>query len=162
VTVDGEDISSNLRSWQNLVGYVPQTIYLLDSSIRANVAFGVTENEVDDKKVFRALDLAQLREFVDELPNGMNEFVGERGVRLSGGQRQRIGIARALYLDPQVLVFDEATSALDEETENDVMKSVEYLRNNRTVLIVTHRLSALQKCDRVITIGNGTISSSQL
>jgi ABC-type bacteriocin/lantibiotic exporter with double-glycine peptidase domain len=83
-------------------------------------------------------------------------------VRLSGGQRQRIGIARALYLDPQVLVFDEATSALDEETENDVMKSVEYLRNNRTVLIVTHRLSALQKCDRVITIGNGTISSSQL
>jgi ABC-type multidrug transport system fused ATPase/permease subunit len=134
----------------------------LDSSIRANVAFGVTENEVDDKKVFRALDLAQLREFVDELPNGMNEFVGERGVRLSGGQRQRIGIARALYLDPQVLVFDEATSALDEETENDVMKSVEYLRNNRTVLIVTHRLSALQKCDRVITIGNGTISSSQL
>jgi ABC-type bacteriocin/lantibiotic exporter with double-glycine peptidase domain len=92
----------------------------------------------------------------------MNEFVGERGVRLSGGQRQRIGIARALYLDPQVLVFDEATSALDEETENDVMKSVEYLRNNRTVLIVTHRLSALQKCDRVITIGNGTISSSQL
>jgi ABC-type multidrug transport system fused ATPase/permease subunit len=162
VTVDGKDISSNLRSWQNLVGYVPQTIYLLDSSIRANVAFGVTENEVDDKKVFRALDLAQLREFVDELPNGMNEFVGERGVRLSGGQRQRIGIARALYLDPQVLVFDEATSALDEETENDVMKSVEYLRNNRTVLIVTHRLSALQKCDRVITIGNGTISSSQL
>jgi len=162
VTVDGKDISSNLRSWQNLVGYVPQTIYLLDSSIRANVAFGVTENEVDDKKVFRALDLAQLREFVDELPNGMNEFVGERGVRLSGGQRQRIGIARALYLDPQVLVFDEATSALDEETENDVMQSVEYLRNNRTVLIVTHRLSALQKCDRVITIGNGTISSSQL
>ena len=162
VTVDGVDISSNLRSWQNLVGYVPQTIYLLDASIRVNVAFGVTEEEVDDKKVFRALDLAQLREFVDELPNGMYEFVGERGVRLSGGQRQRIGIARALYLDPQVLVFDEATSALDEETENDVMKSVEYLRNDRTVLIVTHRLSALQKCDRIITIDNGTISSSQL
>ena len=153
VTVDGVDISSNFRSWQNLVGYVPQTIYLLDSSIRENIAFGIAEEEIDDEKVFRALDLAQLREFVDELPNGMNEFVGERGVRLSGGQRQRIGVARALYLDPPVLVLDEATSALDVETENELMKSVEYLRTNRTVLIVTHRLSALEGCDQLITIG---------
>ena len=155
VTVDGEDISRNIRGWQDLVGYVPQSIFLLDSSIRANIAFGIAENEIDDAKVLRSLKLAQLTEFVDELPNGMNEFVGERGVRLSGGQRQRIGIARALYLDPPILVFDEATSALDVETEKDVMKSLEYLRTERTILIVTHRLSALEHCDQTITIENG-------
>ena len=157
VMVDGVDISTNIRSWQDLVGYVPQSIFLVDASIRANIAFGIAENEIDDAKVLRSLKLAQLTEFVDGLPNGMNEFVGERGVRLSGGQRQRIGIARALYLDPPILVFDEATSALDVETEKDVMKSLEYLRTDRTILIVTHRLSALEHCDQTITIENGVI-----
>ena len=157
VMVDGVDISTNIRSWQDLVGYVPQSIFLVDASIRANIAFGIAENEIDDAKVLRSLKLAQLTEFVDELPNGLNEFVGERGVRLSGGQRQRIGIARALYLDPPILVFDEATSALDVETEKDVMKSLEYLRTDRTILIVTHRLSALEHCDQTITIENGVI-----
>jgi len=161
VTVDGVDISTNIRSWQDLVGYVPQTIFLLDSSIRTNIAFGIVENEIDDEKVLRALDLAQLREFVDELPNGINELVGERGVRISGGQRQRIGIARALYLDPQILVFDEATSALDVETEKELMKSLGHLRSNKTILIVTHRISALEHCDETIKIDNGMISDSK-
>ena len=119
------------------------------------------KNEIDDKKVMRALNFAQLTDLVDELPNGMYEFVGERGVRLSGGQRQRIGIARARYLDPPILVFDEATSALDVATEKEVMKSIERIRAGRTIVIVTHRLSALEKCDQLITIGTGTISSLQ-
>jgi ABC-type multidrug transport system fused ATPase/permease subunit len=159
VTVDGVDIATNIRGWQDLVGYVPQSIFLMDSSIRANIAFGIDENEIDDEKVMRALNFAQLTDLVDELPNGMNEFVGERGVRLSGGQQQRIGIARALYRDPPILVFDEATSALDVETEKEVMKSIEQLRTDRTIVIVTHRLSALEKCDQIIAIENGTISS---
>ena len=149
VTVDGVDISTNIRGWQELVGYVPQSIFLMDASIRANIAFGIVESEIDDQKVLRALKLAQLGEFVDELPN---ELVGERGVRLSGGQRQRIGIARALYQDPSILVFDEATSALDVGTEKGVMKSLEHLRTGRTLLIVTHRMSALEHSDVIIKI----------
>jgi len=158
VTVDGVDISTNIRSWQNLVGYVPQTIFLIDSSIRSNIAFGIDEQNIDDEKVARALETAQLKEFVDELPAGMNELVGERGVRLSGGQRQRIGIARALYLDPPILVFDEATSALDMETEKEVMKSLDHLRTNKTILIVTHRISALEHCDQIISLNEGNLS----
>ena len=159
VTVDGVDISTNIRSWQDLFGYVPQTIFLIDSSIRSNIAFGIDEQNIDDEKVVRALELAQLKEFVDELPAGMNELVGERGVRLSGGQRQRIGIARALYLDPPILVFDEATSALDVETEKEVMKSLDHLRTNKTILIVTHRISALEHCDQRVNVENGIITS---
>ena len=157
VTVDGVDISTNIRSWQDLVGYVPQTTFLIDSSIRSNIAFGIDEQNIDDEKVVRALELAQLKEFVDELPAGMNELVGERGVRLSGGQRQRIGIARALYLDPPILVFDEATSALDTETEKDVMKSLDCLRENKTIIIVTHRVSALENCDQTLVIKGGQL-----
>ena len=157
VTVDGVDISTNIRSWQDLVGYVPQTTFLIDSSIRSNIAFGIDEQNIDDEKVVRALELAQLKEFVDELSAGMNELVGERGVRLSGGQRQRIGIARALYLDPPILVFDEATSALDTETEKDVMKSLDHLRTNKTILIVTHRTSALEHCDQTISVNEGKL-----
>lgn len=158
VTVDGVDISTNIRSWQDLVGYVPQTIFLIDSSIRFNIAFGIDEQNIDDEKVVRALELAQLKEFVDELPAGMNELVGERGVRLSGGQRQRIGIARALYLDPPILVFDEATSALDMDTEKEVMKSLDHLRTDKTILIVTHRISALEHCDQTISVNEGKLS----
>ena len=158
VTVDGVDISTNIRSWQDLFGYVPQTIFLIDSSIRFNSAFGIDEQNIDDEKVVRALELAQLKEFVDELPAGMNELVGERGVRLSGGQRQRIGIARALYLDPPILVFDEATSALDMETEKEVMRSLDHLRTNKTILIVTHRTSALEHCDQTISVNEGKLS----
>jgi ABC-type multidrug transport system fused ATPase/permease subunit len=160
VTIDGVEISTNIRSWQNLVGYVPQTIFLTDASIRSNVAFGLDEQDISDTQVMRALELAKLKEFVDALPLGFNELVGERGVRLSGGQRQRIGIARALYLDPQILVFDEATSALDIETEKDVMNSLNHLRMNKTILIVTHRVSALLQCDQTINIDNGRVSIS--
>ena len=155
VTVDGVDISTNIRGWQALVGYVPQTIFLIDSSIRANIAFGIDERDIDDERIMRTLVLAQLNEFVDGLPAGINELVGERGVRLSGGQRQRIGIARALYLDPPILVFDEATSALDLETEKEVMKSIDYLRNEKTIVIVTHRFSALEHCDQTIRVDEG-------
>lgn len=158
VTVDGIDISTNIRSWQDLVGYIPQTIFLIDSSIRDNIAFGIDEQDIDNEQVMRALDLAQLREFVNELPAGMNELVGERGVRLSGGQRQRIGIARALYLDPPILVFDEATSALDVETEKEVMKSMDHLRTEKTIVIVTHRISALEHCDQLLSVTQGKIN----
>ena len=129
--------------------------FLIDSSIRANIAFGIDERDIDDERIMRTLVLAQLNEFVDGLPAGINELVGERGVRLSGGQRQRIGIARALYLDPPILVFDEATSALDLETEKEVMKSIDYLRNEKTIVIVTHRFSALEHCDQTIRVDEG-------
>jgi ABC-type multidrug transport system fused ATPase/permease subunit len=157
VTVDGLDISRNIRGWQALVGYVPQTIFLSDSTIRSNIAFGVNEDEIDDEKVLHALSMAQLKDFVFTLPEGMNTFVGERGVRLSGGQRQRIGIARALYTDPPVLVFDEATSALDIETEREVMNSLDYLRASKTIVIVTHRVSALEHCDQTIEVSGGQV-----
>jgi ABC-type multidrug transport system fused ATPase/permease subunit len=157
VTVDGVDISTNIRSWQDLVGYVPQTIFLIDSSIRANIAFGIDEQDIDDDRVLRALHLAQLREFVDELPLGMNELVGERGVRLSGGQRQRIGIARALYHDPSVLVLDEATSALDTATESEVMDAVNALHGAKTLVIIAHRLSTVEQCDVVYRLEQGRV-----
>jgi ABC-type multidrug transport system fused ATPase/permease subunit len=147
VTVDGFDIQHNLRGWQDIVGYVPQAVYLLDDSIRRNVAFGVAEQVIDDGLVSRALAAAQLDEFVGSLPDGVETVVGERGVRLSGGQRQRIAIARALYLDPQVLVLDEATSALDTDTEREVMAAVDALHGTKTLIIVAHRLSTLAHCD---------------
>ena len=160
VTVDGVDISTNIRGWQNLVGYVPQTIYLCDDTLRRNVAFGVPDDKIDDAAVARALRAAQLEAFVAEQPEGVQTVVGERGVRLSGGQRQRIGIARALYHDPQMLVLDEATSALDNETEQGVMRSVEALQGAKTLLIVAHRLSTVAKCDRLYRLENGRIVQS--
>jgi ABC-type multidrug transport system fused ATPase/permease subunit len=159
ILVDGVDISRNLRGWQDLIGYVPQSIFLSDETIEANVGFGIPESEIDESKVWQALEQAQLKSFVESLPNGKRTIVGERGVRLSGGQRQRIGIARALYLDPPILVFDEATSALDIETEKEVMSSLNLLRRSKTILIVTHRLSALDKCDQIIEIENGRMLS---
>ena len=159
ILVDGVDISQNLRGWQDLIGYVPQSIFLSDETIEANVAFGIPESEIDESKVWQALEQAQLKSFVESLPNGKRTIVGERGVRLSGGQRQRIGIARALYLDPPILVFDEATSALDIETEKEVMSSLNLLRRSKTILIVTHRLSALDQCDQIIEIENGRLLS---
>jgi ABC-type multidrug transport system fused ATPase/permease subunit len=140
VLVDGRDIHSNLRAWQCQIGYVPQTIYLTDDSIRRNVAFGVPASEISDDQVKGALSAAQLLEFVESLPKGLGTIVGERGVRLSGGQRQRIGIARALYHNPELLVLDEASSALDTQTEQEVMQAVLSLRGKKTVIIVAHRI----------------------
>lgn len=160
VFVDGVDLAGRERKWRRSVGYVPQSIYLCDDTIRANVAFGLAADEIDDEVVARAIRAAQLDEFVAELPDGLDTLVGERGVRLSGGQRQRIGIARALYHDPQVLVLDEATSALDTETERGVMQAVEALHGAKTLVIVAHRLSTVANCDVLYRLEKGCIVRS--
>lgn len=157
IFIDGKDISTNMRRWQDQIGYVPQAIYLTDDSLRKNVAFGIPDAQIDEAAVIRAIKDAQLYEFVESLPEGLETFVGERGVRLSGGQRQRIGIARALYHDPEVLVLDEATSALDTKTESEVMDCVSALRGTKTLLIVAHRLSTVQNCDMIYRFEKGKI-----
>ena len=157
VRVDGRDVQEHLRSWQDHIGYVPQTIFLTDDSLRRNVAFGLPADQIDDAAVNRAIRAAQLESLVAGLPQGLDTPVGERGVRLSGGQRQRIGIARALYHDPDVLVLDEATSALDGETETGVMEAVDALHGTKTVLIVAHRLSTIAQCDRRYRMESGRI-----
>ena len=157
VEVDGVSIQFNLRSWQDLIGYVPQSIFLIDDTLRANIAFGCYKGEIDEDAIREALKSAQLEEFVASLPEGLDTVVGERGVRLSGGQRQRIGIARALYHRPSVLVLDEATSSLDTETEHGVMQAVQALQGDKTVIIVAHRLSTVEYCDRLYRLDAGRI-----
>jgi ABC-type multidrug transport system fused ATPase/permease subunit len=152
VLVDGKDIQQNLRNWQNQIGYVPQSIYLTDDTLRRNVAFGLGDENIDESSVRKAIRLAQLEEFVSSLPENLDTVVGERGVRLSGGQRQRIGIARALYHNPSILVLDEATSSLDTPTEHGVMQAVQALQGSKTVIIVAHRMSTVEYCDRLYRI----------
>jgi len=158
VRVDGQNIQTNLRNWQNQIGYVPQSIYLTDDTLRRNVAFGLSDENIDDQLVANAIRLAQLEEFVESLPDRIETVVGERGVRLSGGQRQRIGIARALYHNPGVLVLDEATSSLDTPTEHGVMQAVQALQGSKTVIIVAHRLSTVEYCDRLYRIEDSRIT----
>jgi ABC-type multidrug transport system fused ATPase/permease subunit len=155
--VDGINMHDHNIEWQSTIGYVAQAIYLTDDTVRRNVAFGIAENEIDDVALERALKSAQLWEFVQGLPDKTHSIVGERGIRVSGGQRQRIGIARALYHEPQVLVLDEATSSLDIETETEVMSAIRALQGFKTILIVAHRLSTVQHCDRVYKIEDATI-----
>jgi ATP-binding cassette, subfamily B, bacterial PglK len=157
IRIDGRDLRSVLRNWQDQVGYVPQSIFLTDDTLRRNVAFGVADERVDETSVRRAIRAAQLEDFVGSLPAGLDTVVGERGVRLSGGQRQRIGIARALYHDPAVLVLDEATSALDTVTESYVMDAVRALRGTKTIIIIAHRLSTVQICSRVYRLDRGLV-----
>jgi ATP-binding cassette, subfamily B, bacterial PglK len=157
VQVDGVDIQSNLRGWQDQIGYVPQSIFLTDDTLRRNVAFGLADERIDDEAVWRAIRAAQLETYVTSLPEGLDTMVGERGIRLSGGQLQRIGIARALYHDPAVLVLDEATSALDTRTERGVMDAVRALHGRKTVLIVAHRLSTVEGCDQLFRLEGGSI-----
>mgnify|MGYP002622323513 CR=1 FL=1 len=157
VLADRKNIHDNLDGWLSRIGYIPQTIFLLDGDIRANVAFGVKPEEVDDNKVWEVLREAALSDFVKELPRGLDTQLGERGMRLSGGQRQRIGIARALYTDPDILVFDEATSSLDNETEKAVMESVDTLHGMKTLIIVAHRLTTIENCDEVYRVEDGRI-----
>ncbi len=157
VLVDNQDIQKNIRSWQEQIGYVPQFIYLTDDSLRNNIAFGIPDEEIDDLLIDKALRAVQLFDFVNSLPDGLNTFVGERGVRLSGGQKQRVGIARALYYDPKVLVLDEATSSLDNSTEEKIMKTVHQLHQEKTIIIVAHRLSTIKDCDRLYRLENGTV-----
>jgi len=154
VLVDGQDVSLCERSWHETIGYIPQSIFMLDDSIKRNVAFGMDNNEIDEDKLIMALKKAQLWEFVSNLKDGVDTMIGERGTRLSGGQRQRIGIARALYHDPDVLIFDEATSALDNATEQEVMKAIDGLRGEKTILMIAHRLSTIENCDHVYKVEN--------
>lgn len=155
VTVDDVDTSAIPQQWNKMIGYVPQQVFLTDDTIRNNIAFGLYENEIDEKAIWNALEKAQLSEFVQSLPEGLNAKVGERGVKFSGGQRQRVAIARALYYDPDILVLDEATSALDNETETAVMESIDLLRGDKTLLIIAHRLSTIENCDKIYEIIGG-------
>lgn len=157
VRVDKKNIQTGLRSWQDQIGYVPQSVYLTDDTLRNNVAFGIPSDQIDEGAVARAVQAAQLDTFVANQPHGLDTVVGERGVRLSGGQLQRIGIARALYHDPSVLVLDEATSALDTLTEKGVMDSVEALQGSKTLLIVAHRLSTVEHCSRLYQLDRGRV-----
>ncbi len=144
ITCDGVDIFRNYESWLAQVGYIPQSIYLVDESIRDNIAFGIDKDKINEKRIWEVLAEAQLKEFVEELPEGLDTTIGDRGVRLSGGQRQRIGIARALYHDPEILVFDEATSALDNDTEAAVMDAVNSFHGKKTMIIIAHRLNTIE------------------
>lgn len=155
IQMDGINIDDIGTQWHYITGYIPQSVYLADSSIRRNVAFGIRESEIDDEKVWKALEMAQLKPFVETLKNGLETQVGEWGVKFSGGQRQRVAIARALYNDPDILIMDEATAALDNETEQAVMESIEALQGIKTLIIVAHRLTTIRKCDEIYEIING-------
>ena len=157
VMVDGIDIEKDITNWHEQIGYIPQTIFMLDDTICANVAFGIEKKDILDENVWESLEEASLADFVRSLPEGLDTEIGERGVRLSGGQRQRLGIARALYYKPDVLIFDEATSALDRETEAAVMESINKLHGQKTMIIIAHRLSTIEKCDHIYKVENGKI-----
>ena len=152
ILIDGSDIRYGEKDWLNQIGYIPQTIFMLDDTIRANIAFGVPEEEISDAEVWRALKEASMDGYADTLPEKLDTQIGERGVRLSGGQRQRIGIARALYMNPEVLFFDEATSALDTDTEKSVMDSINSLHGRKTIIIIAHRLSTIENCDEIYRV----------
>ena len=162
ITCDGVDIFKNYESWLAQIGYIPQSIYLIDESIRDNIAFGIDADKIDEKRIWEVLEEAQLKEFVEELPNGLDTTIGDRGVRLSGGQRQRIGIARALYHDPEILVFDEATSALDNDTEAAVMDAVNSFHGKKTMIIIAHRLNTIEKCDIIYKVEEGKLIQTTL
>lgn len=162
ITCDGVDIFKNYESWLAQVGYIPQSIYLVDESIRDNIAFGINKDKINEKRIWEVLAEAQLKEFVEELPEGLDTTIGDRGVRLSGGQRQRIGIARALYHDPEILVFDEATSALDNDTEAAVMDAVNSFHGKKTMIIIAHRLNTIEKCDIVYKVEDRKLVETSL
>ncbi len=162
ITCDGKNIFDNYASWLGHIGYIPQSIYLIDESIRDNIAFGIDADKIDDRRIWEVLEEAQLKEFVEELPEGLETTIGDRGVRISGGQRQRLGIARALYHDPEILVFDEATSALDGDTEQAVMEAVNSFHGRKTMVIIAHRLNTIAKCDVIYKVENGKITETSL
>ena len=157
VLCDGVDVMQNYVAWLDMIGYIPQNIFMIDDSIKANVAFGIDEKDRNDEQVWNALEEAQLAGFVRELPDGIETRIGSNGIRLSGGQRQRVGIARALYKDPKLLVFDEATSALDNETEAAIMESINSLHGKKTMIIIAHRLQTIEGCDLVYRVKDGKI-----
>lgn len=154
ITVDGKDIFKNPVMWSEMVGYVPQMLFLLDDTVKHNIAFGVDEEEIDEERIKTVLEEAQLKSMIESLPDGLNTELGEQGLKISGGQRQRIAIARALYFNPDILILDEATSALDTDVETAVMESVDALHGRKTLIIVAHRLSTIRKCDRIYEVVN--------
>lgn len=160
ILVDEVSVYSQLRAWQNLIGYVPQSIFLIDDTLERNIAFGVPDSQIDRSRVEKAIAAAQLTEVVERLPQGLNTTVGERGVLLSGGQRQRVGIARALYHEKEILVFDEATAALDNETEHLITDATKALSGTKTIIIIAHRLSTIEHCDRIYRLEQGSITQS--
>ncbi|WP_417466308.1 ABC transporter ATP-binding protein [Kordiimonas sp.] len=160
IVVNGRDVIDILPDWQRSVGYIPQDIYLIDDTIKANIAFGIKEDDIDHDQIIIVLKIAQLDELVYSLPNGIETVIGERGVKLSGGQRQRIGIARALYHDPQILVMDEATAALDNVTEKAFMSAISNLKGKKTLIMIAHRLSTVKDCDIIYFMENGEIIDS--
>ncbi len=162
ILCDGKNIFSNYESWLAQIGYIPQSIYLIDESIRENIAFGIDADKIDEDRIWEVLKEAQLDEFIRTLPEGLDTKIGDRGVRLSGGQRQRIGIARALYHNPEILVFDEATSALDNETEAAVMEAVNSFHGKKTMVIIAHRLNTIEKCDIIYEVRNEKIVETTL
>lgn len=157
IQVDGSSVYRDLRSWQNLIGYIPQSIFLMDDTVAHNIAFGIPYDQIDQQKLDNAIKLAQLSELMEQLPEGIHTFVGENGIRLSGGQRQRIGIARALYHEREILVLDEATSALDNETESLISEALRELGRTKTMIVIAHRLTTIKYCDRVYEMSNGEI-----
>ncbi len=162
VLCDGIDIQDKYAAWLHNIGYIAQNIYMLDNTIRANVAFGVDEEEAREERIWEALQEAQMAEYIRSLPEGLDTIIGDRGVRLSGGQRQRIGIARALYHDPELLVFDEATSALDNETESAIMDAINSLKGKKTMVIIAHRLKTIENCDILYKVEQGKIERTTL
>lgn len=155
IEVDGKNIYDDIRVWQSNIAYVPQNIYLIDASIRENIALGVDEKDIDDEKIQKVLVASELSSFIEDLPEGVYSGVGERGVKLSGGQRQRIGIARALYQEPEILILDEATSALDNLTEKNIIDTILKLKGQITIIAVAHRLTTLEQCDFKVRLQNG-------
>lgn len=162
ITCDGRNVFENYPSWLSKIGYIPQSIYLIDESIRDNIAFGIDADKIDDDRIWETLEEVQLKSFVEELPDGLDTTIGDRGVRISGGQRQRLGIARALYHNPEILVFDEATSALDGDTETAVMEAINSFHGKKTMVIIAHRLNTIEKCDKIYKVENGKITETSL
>lgn len=162
ITCDGVNIFDNYPAWLAQIGYIPQSIYLVDEPVRNNIAFGIADDEIDDDRIWQALEEAQLKDFIKGLPDGLDTAIGDRGVRLSGGQRQRLGIARALYHNPEILVFDEATSALDNETEAAVMEAINSFHGRKTMVIIAHRLNTIEKCDIIYKVDEGKIQKTIL
>ena len=162
ILCDGDNVFENYPAWLAQIGYIPQSIYLVDEPIRNNIAFGIADDEIDDNRIWQVLEEAQLKEFIQTLPEGLDTAIGDRGVRLSGGQRQRLGIARALYHNPEILVFDEATSALDNETEAAVMEAINSFHGKKTMVIIAHRLNTIEKCDMIYKVEGGKITQTTL
>ena len=158
ISIDGKILDNqNIKSWQKNIGYVPQSIFLCDGTLKENIAFGIDHKNIDNKLLEKAINLAELSGFVDTLPENIDTRLGERGVQLSGGQQQRVGIARALYHDPNILIFDEATSSLDEDTEKNIMSAINKFSRLKTIIIIAHRTNTLKKCDNIFIFNQGCV-----